>query len=97
MSKVQSISTEQIVSQVEGNIVSNMNGEKVMLSVQNGKYYNLGELGGEIWDQLEKPITIEALVTELMKQYQVERVQCEQHTIEFVCQLIAEGIVRVHE
>ena len=24
-----------------------MDGEKVMLSIQNGKYYNLGEIGGE--------------------------------------------------
>ena len=27
-----------------------MGGEKVMLSVKNGKYYNLGEIGGEIWE-----------------------------------------------
>jgi len=33
---------------VEGNIVSNMDGEKVMLSIKNGKYYNLGEIGGFI-------------------------------------------------
>ena len=27
-----------------------MDGEKVMLSINNGKYYNLGEIGGDIWE-----------------------------------------------
>ena len=35
---------------MKGNIVSDMGGEKVMLSIENGKYYNLGEMGGEIWE-----------------------------------------------
>ena len=30
--------------QKEGNVVSDMDGEKVMLSIHNGKYYNLGEV-----------------------------------------------------
>ena len=50
MIKNQNISLNQTLSQVKGNIVSDMGGEKVMLSVNNGKYYNLGEIGGDIWD-----------------------------------------------
>ena len=46
----QNISLNDEVSQREGNIVSDMGGEKVMLSINNGKYYNLGEMGGEIWE-----------------------------------------------
>ena len=40
--------------QVKGNIVSDMGGEKVMLSVNKGKYYNLGEIGGDIWELIRK-------------------------------------------
>ena len=55
-----------------GNIVSDMDGEKVMLSIQNGKYYNLGELGGEIWDLIKEPISTQELVHSLQSQYDVE-------------------------
>ena len=51
---INEISLESVVSQVDGQIVSDMGGEKVMLSIHNGKYYNLGGLGGRIWEQLIK-------------------------------------------
>lgn len=67
------ISLEHNVVQSEGNIVSDMDGEKVMLNVQKGNYYNLGEIGGEIWDLIEKPIIIKQLVTMLVSNYDIEQ------------------------
>ena len=40
MIKNQNISLENMIVQSKGNIVSDMDGEKVMLSINNGKYYN---------------------------------------------------------
>ena len=50
-----------LFSQQPGNIVSDMDGEKVMLSIQSGKYYNLGTLGGEIWELMKEPISFETV------------------------------------
>ena len=47
MIKTKQISLQNMVAQIPGNIVSDMGGEKVMMSINNGKYYNLGEIGGE--------------------------------------------------
>ena len=77
MSKT-AVSTKWI-SQKEGNIVSDMDGERVMLSIENGKYYNLGDLGGEIWDLIEKPISMQQLIERLLEQYEVEKSVCEAH------------------
>ncbi len=49
MLKTKELTQNHLISQMEGNIVSDMDGETVMLCIQSGKYYNLGELGGEIW------------------------------------------------
>ena len=46
------ISLKCQIVQSEENIVSDMDGEKVMLNVRKGKYYNLGETG-EIWDLIK--------------------------------------------
>ncbi|HWJ76737.1 MAG TPA: lasso peptide biosynthesis PqqD family chaperone [Niallia sp.] len=93
MVKTKELLPTHIVSQGEGNIVSDMGGEKVMLSIGNGKYYNLGEIGGVIWDLAKKPITIDQVVTKLVSQYEVEKNECEQQVMKFVKQLIDEGLL----
>ncbi|MEW5552009.1 lasso peptide biosynthesis PqqD family chaperone [Peribacillus frigoritolerans] len=83
-------------TQSPGNIVSDMDGEKVMLSVANGKYYNLGELGGEIWELMKEPITIQELVTTLQSQYNVDQTDCQSHVTDFLSQLLEQGLVSIH-
>lgn len=96
MNKVNTISINQLVSQVEGNIVSDMDGEKVMLSVANGKYYNFGVLGGEIWSEIKEVIPIQELVFKLVDRYDVTEKQCEEQTLAFLNQLAAEGLIKIH-
>ncbi|WP_342432755.1 lasso peptide biosynthesis PqqD family chaperone [Neobacillus sp. FSL H8-0543] len=84
---------ENTVVQGGGNIVSDMGGEKVMLSVVNGKYYNLGEIGGEIWELIKSPIIITKIVDLLTSNYQVEESLCQQQVILFLEHLFNEGLI----
>lgn len=83
------------VFQNEGNIVSDMDGEKVMMSVQNGKYYNLGEIGGTIWDLIKSPVTVKQIVMKLLSEYEVEENECKQHVISFLTQLHNENLINI--
>ena len=85
------------ISQKEGNIVSDMDGERVMLSIENGKYYNLGDLGGEIWDLIEKPISMQQLIERLLEQYEVEKSVCEAQVQQFLTQLNHENLIEIEE
>jgi hypothetical protein len=87
------ISSNHYVVQSAGNIVSDMGGEKVMLSIHNGKYYNLGAIGGYIWECIQAPVTIEQLVDKLRSEYEVERTVCEEHVSSFLNDLSKEGLV----
>ncbi|PFP95330.1 PqqD family protein [Bacillus cereus] len=93
MIKKQAILLNQCVAQVKGNVVSDMDGEKVMLSIKNGKYYNLGRMGGVIWELIEKPISVTQLVTTLISEYEVEQSQCEGQVVSFLEMLLEEGLV----
>lgn len=84
-------------SQSPGNIVSDMDGEKVMLSVHNGKYYNLGELGGEIWELIKEPLTMQELVTTLLSRYDVNQAECEEQVSTFLNQLKNEGLINIQD
>ncbi|WP_264187839.1 lasso peptide biosynthesis PqqD family chaperone [Halobacillus litoralis] len=91
----QSVALVQMVQQKEGNIVSDMDGERVMLSIENGKYYNLGELGGEIWDKIENPKPVSELIDELLEVYEVERGVCEEQVQAFLKHLRDENLIEV--
>ncbi|WP_404452365.1 lasso peptide biosynthesis PqqD family chaperone [Virgibacillus necropolis] len=96
MIKNHTISKNHLVSQAEGNIVSDMDGEKVMLSIHNGKYYNLGEMGGEIWERMKEPIIVQELITTLISQYDVEQNECEEQVTTFLGLLLEEGLMKAN-
>ena len=95
MIKNKNITLNQSVSQVEGNIVSDMGGEKVMLNVENGKYYNLGEIGGDIWNLLSEPVQVSQVVSKLISIYDVGQTQCEGQVLSFLEVLYDEGLIAV--
>lgn len=93
MNTNQNFSLNEKVVQGKGNIVSEMGGEKVMLSIENGKYYNLGEIGGGIWDLMQEPIKVDQVVSILISKYDVEQTECEEQVISFLNQLNEEGLI----
>ncbi|MBE1444724.1 lasso peptide biosynthesis PqqD family chaperone [Paenibacillus sp. OAS669] len=90
------VGLQDYFTQVKGNIVSDMGGEKVMLSITNSKYYNLGEVGGEIWSYLGTVAAAsgEQIVAELMSQYEVDQSECEQQVVAFLEHLLEEGLIQ---
>jgi hypothetical protein len=97
MIKNQFLSLNHYIVQAEGNIVSDMDGEKVMLSVRNGKYYNLGYVGGIIWDHLSEPINVLRLIQKLISEYDVNQSDCEEQVFSFLENLLEEGLIHVSE
>lgn len=95
MIKNKKITLDIEVIQGKGNIVSNMGEEKVMFSINNGRYYNLGEIGGDIWDVLGEPIEVNSIVKTLMSHYQVDQKDCEEQVISFLNHLFEEGLIEV--
>ncbi|MFC3801797.1 lasso peptide biosynthesis PqqD family chaperone [Cohnella sp. GCM10012308] len=83
------------VRQVPGNIVSDMDGEKVMLNVQLGKYFNLGEIGGRVWELIGTATTVDVLVDRLTAEYAVDRETCEDHIRLFLAQLSEQQLITV--
>lgn len=83
--------------QAQGHLVSDMNGEKVMMSIANGKYYNLGEIGGRIWELLATPRTVEQIAEQLLAEYEVEQEQCAAEVRGFLQDLWNEQLVQTEK
>lgn len=89
-----SFSLDLLAVQNKNNIASDMNGEKVLLSIENGKYYNLGAIGGRIWDMMSYPESIGSIVNALMDEYEIDRSTCEQQVFSFLTHLSEERLVQ---
>lgn len=93
MSKTNRLSLESVLVQQEGHIVSDMDGEKVMLNITSGKYYNLGEVGGEIWTALATPSSVSHVVDVIKEIFEVEAERAEQDVLSFVQHLLDENLI----
>lgn len=81
------------LSRKSGIMTADMNGATVMMDIETGKYYNLGETGGRIWELLESPMSLSALLDALTKEYSVTIEQCEKDTVPFLASLVERGLL----
>ncbi len=93
--KKKSISTESRVSQIEDIVVSDIDDEKVMMSVEKGQYYNLDTVGSRVWELIDKPIKVSELIDALLLKYDVDRETCERDVLVFLEELHKDGILQV--
>ncbi|MEH7076439.1 lasso peptide biosynthesis PqqD family chaperone [Neobacillus drentensis] len=94
---VDKLTMETTIVQRPGNIISDMDGETVMMSIENGKYYNLGEIGGAVWKNLSIPITIGDLISKLTSEFNVEISECQKEVIPFLEQLLNERLIMIEK
>lgn len=78
-------------------IQSKIGDEVVMLDMASGFYFGLNSVASVIWQKLEKGISFDALIGQLMEEFQVERALCEQDTKELINQLLEKNIIRIVE
>ena len=94
--KAKEISPDTIVGQAEDMVVAAIDNEKVMMSVEKGKYYSLDPVGSGIWEILETPIRVSDLIDRLLTRYDVDRATCEKDVLLFLERLREDGIIEVH-
>ena len=82
-----------VLSRRMGLMTADMNGSAVMMDIMSGKYYNLGEVGGRIWELLEEPMTVNALVQKLTAEYDVSAAQCRADIEPFLNTLLDRGLL----
>ncbi len=69
--------------------------ELVMADIDRGKYYGLNNIAAVIWQNLEKPITVEELCKRLCESYEVEAGQCLAEVLAFLGELEKRNLISV--
>jgi len=76
-------------------LASDVDGEVVMMSIEQGKYYGLDHIGAAIWNKLEETTSIASICEDLEKEYRADYKTIENDVRLFVEDLIKNNIVEV--
>ena len=76
-------------------IQSKIGEEVVMLDIETGFYFGLNSVASTIWELMKVEISFDALIDELMAQFDVDRALCETDTIELINEFLEKKIIRV--
>ncbi len=88
-------STIFLYQAVREHLCCELNGEAVILSLKNGKYYGLNSIGADIWDLLQKPVRFSKITQAILSEYDVEEDTCRREIESFLAQMKDEGLVEV--
>lgn len=87
------ISKQSVIQRNNEILTSDIDGEKVMMSIQQGEYYGLGKTGSFIWDRIENQIKIEDLVVLITQEFNINKEQCLNDILPFLNDLVEKGLI----
>ena len=81
--------------QVSADLSSNTSGSIVILSLKDGMYYELKEVAARVWDLIQQPRSIQAVLDTLLEKYEVEAGRCEADLIALTEDLSKRGLIEI--
>lgn len=76
MEKTISLTSSSTVAAVDHQTSAQIDGESVILDLEQGAYFGLNTVGARVWELLQEPITVGQIVDAVTSEYEVDRDQC---------------------
>lgn len=76
-------------------VTSVLDEETVMMSIERGKYYGLDPVGSRIWELLQTPRRVSAIVNGVLEEFTGERGAVERDLLAFLNKLAGEGMLTI--
>lgn len=95
MNRKQKMEPSTIVARVAGLCAGELDGEAVLMSIDQGRYYGMDPIGTRIWRLIEAPLAISDICDRLRKEYKVNPEECERDVLTFLNELAEANLLRV--
>ena len=89
------LTTDAVISQGDDQVFTIVEGEAVLMSIGNGKYYKLDDIGTRIWTLIETPTALGALCDRLVAEFNVERDACQADVVPMLERMLKQNLIRV--
>jgi hypothetical protein len=92
----QLVSKHSIVLAVKDQVSADLAGEAVILNLKSGVYYGLNAVGGRVWQLLQEPRTVAAILDTLLEEYEVDRDSCDRDLLALLQELATAELIEVN-
>jgi len=75
----------------------NLQGETILLDLDNGTYFGLDEVGTRFWELVGVHGRFDAALGSILEEYEVERAQLEEDLRSLVEELIERGLLEAND
>ena len=90
------ISVPTVVIQASSVVFADVDdGEKVMMSVEQGMYYGLDAVGSRIWELIEHPMSVSRLCDTLQEGFDVTSEACQRDVLDFLQELYKDALIEI--
>jgi hypothetical protein len=84
-----------IISRSPSVLTAEVDGEVVMMSIQQGQYFGLDDIGSDIWKRIEPPCSFAALIDGLAADYDADRATILADVHSLLLRMAEQDVVRL--
>jgi hypothetical protein len=74
-----------------------VDGESVILDLEEGIYYGLNPVGARIWEEIQEPTSVEKITAAITAEYDVGSEKCLEDVISLLQDLEENGLIEIEE
>jgi hypothetical protein len=84
-----------IISRSPSVLTAEVDGEVVMMSIEQGQYFGLDDIGSDIWKRIERPCSFAALIDGLAVDYDADRATILADVHSLLLRMAEQDVVRL--
>src|SRR2546426_413693 len=89
------IADATVISRSPSVLTAEVDGEIVMMSIEQGRYFGLDDIGSDIWNRIEPPCSFAALIDRLVADYDADRATIATDVHALLGRMAAQDVVRL--
>lgn len=89
------LTVDSILIRSDDILESDLGTEKVMMSIEQGRYFGLNEVGKMIHDACDGKLTLGEVTQKLLEDFEVDPQECESKVLDFSAQLVGQGLLKL--
>jgi hypothetical protein len=89
------IGDSTVISRSPSVLTAEVDGEVVMMSIEQGQYFGLDDIGSDIWKRLDPPCVFSDLIDRLAADYDADRASIAADVRELLARMAERDVVRL--
>ena len=89
------IADTTVISRSPSVLTAEVDGEIVMMSIEQGRYFGLDDIGSDIWKRIEPPCSFVELIDQLVVDYAADRATIASDVQALLARMAQQDVVRL--